>query len=82
MVGLRAGRVDLAAHLLDYESELLPGIRLTVNSVQEIFAMLAQTDLLLIDVQFLKIEYHLLLKPGRINLLLKVSKTPLEPLPD
>ena len=74
MVGFGAGRVDLAAHLLNDEAKLAARIFLTVNGVHEVLAVLAKTDFLLVDVKFLKVEDHLLLETGRIHLLLESLK--------
>ena len=82
MIGLRACRVDLTSHFLGDETKLLSRIRLIVQCVEEITAMLTETDLLLIDVKLLDVEDHLLLKAALVRLCLKLGKTAQNFFPD
>ena len=68
MVRLGAGRVDFPAHLLDNEAKLLSRIFLIVNGVDEVFAVLAEADLLLVDVELLEIIDHFLLESALVRL--------------
>ena len=82
MVGLRTGSVDLTAHFLDDEAELAARERLGIDRVQKVPAVLAETDLLLIDVQFLEIEDKFLLEAGRVDLLPQLAEILHQLLPD
>ena len=68
VVRLGAGRVDFPAHLLDNEAKLLSRIFLIVNGVDEVFAVLAEADLLLVDVELLEIIDHFLLEAALVRL--------------
>ena len=59
MVGLGAGGINFASHLLYDETEFLSRIRFSINRVKEILAVLTEPDFLFVDVQFLEIKDHL-----------------------
>ena len=67
VVGLGTGGVDLAAHFLGYETELLAGIGLLPEGLEVVGAVLAQAYPFLVDVQLLKVLYHLLLQSFRLR---------------
>ena len=75
MVGLGAGGVDLAPHLLGDESQFFAGKRVIVNGFHEIAAVLAEADLLLIDVKLLYIVDHLLLEPALVRFEAQLCKS-------
>ena len=75
MICLRTCRIDFTAHLLDNESEFLSRILVSIDSVHEIFAMLAEAHLLFIDIKLLEIINHLFLETALVRLELKVGNS-------
>ena len=67
MVRLGPRRVYFTAHFLDDESEFLARERFAVDGVHEVFAMLAETYLLLIDVELLEVVDHFFLKSALVR---------------
>ena len=74
MIGLGTCSIDFASHFLSDEAELLARECLILEGVDEILAVLAQADALLVDVKFLQVEYHLLLKSALVRFCLDFSK--------